>query len=91
MRSNITIVIKHDDNFDISLLFIVQVSTFDTIIAIENIAINQNIEISPNPSFIKTWLAIYKNYKLKNSRLHEIVCLRKTNCQKKRVKHLYVH
>jgi hypothetical protein len=29
---------------------VAQVSTFDTIIAIENIAINQNIEISPNPS-----------------------------------------
>ena len=40
MRSNITIVIEHDDNFDIS---VAQVSTFDTIIAIEDIVINRNI------------------------------------------------
>ena len=40
MRSNITIVIKYDDNFDISSL---------KFLPIENIAINQNIEISPNP------------------------------------------
>jgi hypothetical protein len=32
---------------------VAQVSTFDTIIAIENIAINQNIEISPNPNWGK--------------------------------------
>jgi hypothetical protein len=44
--NNITIVIKHDNNFDIlSLKFLL--STFDMIIAIENIEINQNIEISP--------------------------------------------
>jgi hypothetical protein len=47
--NNITIVIKNDNNFDIlSLKFLL--STFDMIIAIENIEINQNIEISPNPS-----------------------------------------
>jgi hypothetical protein len=51
MRSNITIVNEHDDNFDISLLkFLPSIIAFDTIIAIENIAINQNIEISPNPN-----------------------------------------
>jgi hypothetical protein len=43
MQSNIAIVFDHDDNFDISSL------KFLPIIAIENIAINQNIEISPNP------------------------------------------
>ena len=48
--NNITIVIKHDNNFAdiLSLKFLL--STFDMIIAIENIEINQNIEISPNPS-----------------------------------------
>jgi hypothetical protein len=47
--NNITIVIKHDNNLNISSLKFL-LSTFDTIIAIENIVINQNIEISPNPS-----------------------------------------
>ena len=42
--SNITVVIEQDDNFDKSS----QVFSFDTIIAIGNITINQNIEISPN-------------------------------------------
>ena len=47
--SNMTIAIKHDDNFDkSSLKFLASYDNRE--FAIGNITINQNIEISPNPT-----------------------------------------